>query len=131
MNIKLLNFPQKRFHFEKSFLTEYSVEIFASNSNDSNEWISIFIDGLIHFQITDESYKVKLVSKFRKIAKKENNSFESVYFFEVLSPEYTNWLSDESYGFFQKDFYRYYILFFSDSVIEIISSEEPVLNIQP
>ncbi|RQL10603.1 hypothetical protein COH38_12170, partial [Neisseria meningitidis] len=39
---------------------------------------------------------------------------------------YMDWLKEESFDFFEKKYYKAYIFFFSDSVIEVISSTEPV-----
>ncbi|ENW6850275.1 TPA: hypothetical protein WNX52_001439, partial [Neisseria gonorrhoeae] len=79
-------------------------------------------------QITDESYKVKF-SEYLFENKTENNSDGNPtanYFFEIIDDGYMDWLKEESFGFFEKKYYKAYIFFFSDSVIEVISSTEPV-----
>ncbi|HGG7661989.1 TPA: hypothetical protein ACJJ4Z_000884, partial [Neisseria meningitidis] len=80
------------------------------------------------FQITDESYKVKFSEYL--FENKEKNDWDRNpainYFFEIIDDSYMDWLKEESFDFFEKKYYKAYIFFFSDSVIEVISSTEPV-----
>ena len=129
MKIKPLQFSNnnRRFYVDKICVTEQDVNILASDRNYELN-IEIFIDNIIHFQITDESYKVKF-SEYLFENKTENNSDGNPtanYFFEIIDDSYMDWLKEESFGFFEKKYYKAYIFFFSDSVIEVISSTAPV-----
>lgn len=120
-----------RFYLDKISITEQDVDI-AASTQEAELNIRIFIDNVIHFQITDESYKVKL-SEYLFENNQENNFkkiSEPYYFFEIEDDGYMNWLSEESFNFFEKEYYKAYIFFFSDSIIEIISATEPLFYYQ-
>ncbi|HGH6427936.1 TPA: hypothetical protein ACJL4M_001548 [Neisseria meningitidis] len=129
MKIKPLQFSNnsRRFYVDKICVTEQDVNILASDRNYELN-IEIFIDNIIYFQITDESYKVKFSEYL--FENKEKNDWDRNpainYFFEIIDDSYMDWLKEESFGFFEKKYYKAYIFFFSDSVIEVISSTEPV-----
>ncbi|HEZ7494477.1 TPA: hypothetical protein ACT9OM_001580 [Neisseria meningitidis] len=129
MKIKPLQFSNnsRRFYVDKICVTEQDVNILASDRNYELN-IEIFIDNIIHFQITAESYKVKFSEYL--FENKEKNDWDRNpainYFFEIIDDSYMDWLKEESFGFFEKKYYKAYIFFFSDSVIEVISSTEPV-----
>ncbi|MBW5319467.1 hypothetical protein EST50_24195, partial [Escherichia coli] len=89
----------------------------------------IFIDFVIHFQLTDESYKVKFSEYlFQNRAKNhcDKNPATPHYFFEIIDDSYMDWLKKESFDFFEKAYYKAYVFFFNDFVIEVISAVEPV-----
>nr|WP_101123927.1 hypothetical protein [Neisseria meningitidis] len=129
MKIKPLQFSNnsRRFYVDKICVTEQDVNILASDRNYELN-IEIFIDNIIHFQITYESYKVKFSEYL--FENKEKNDWDRNpainYFFEIIDDGYMDWLKEESFDFFEKKYYKAYIFFFSDSVIEVISSTEPV-----
>ncbi|WP_301667384.1 hypothetical protein [Neisseria basseii] len=129
MKIKPLQFSNnnRRFYVDKICVTEQDVNILASDRNYELN-IEIFIDNIIHFQITDESCKVKFSEYL--FENKEKNNWDgnptANYFFEIIDDSYMDWLKEESFDFFEKKYYKAYIFFFSDSVIEVISSTEPV-----
>ena len=109
--IKPLQFPKNncRFYLDKVYATEQDVNISASDCNKEVH-IEIFIDSVIHFQLTDESYKVKFSEYlFQNRAKNhcDKNPATPHYFFEIID-------------------YKAYVFFFNDSVIEVISAVEPV-----
>ena len=113
---------------DKVYATEQDVNISASDYNKEVR-IEIFIDSVIHFQLTDESYKVKFSEYlFQNRAKNhwDKNPTTPYYFFEIIDDSYMDWLKKESFDFFEKEYYKAYVFFFSDSVIEVISAVEPV-----
>lgn len=128
--IKPLQFPENncRFYLDKVYATEQDVNISASDCNKEVH-IEIFIDSVIHFQLTDESYKVKFSEYlFQNRAKNhcDKNPATPHYFFEIIDDSYMDWLKKESFDFFEKEYYKAYVFFFNDSVIEVVSAVEPV-----
>ena len=113
---------------DKVYATEQDANISASDCNKEVH-IEIFIDSVIHFQLTDESYKVKFSEYlFQNRAKNhwDKNPTTPYYFFEIIDDSYMDWLKKESFDFFEKEYYKAYVLFFNDSVMEVISAVEPV-----
>ena len=112
---------------DKVYATEQDVNISASDCNKEVH-IEIFIDSVIHFQLTDESYKVKFSEYlFQNRAKNHwDKNPATHYFFEIIDDSYMDWLKKESFDYFEKEYYKAYVLFFNDSVMEVISAVEPV-----
>jgi|GEM_PF-1176075 hypothetical protein len=127
--IKPLQFPKNncRFYLDKVYATEQDVNISASDCNKEVH-IEIFIDSVIHFQLTDGSYKVKFSEYlFQNRAKNHCDKNPATHdFFEIIDDSYMDWLKKESFDFFEKEYYKAYVLFFNDSVMEVISAVEPV-----
>lgn len=117
---------KNRFYLDKVYATEQSLEIFASTQkNEIN--IRIFIDDIIHFQVTDESYKVKLIDYLFENYNNENNP-SNCYFYEITDDNYMDWINKESFDFFDKEYYKAYIFIFSDSIIEAVSATKPYIT---
>lgn len=112
-----------RFYLEEIYATEPMVTIKASD--DHNCFIEIKAEGVVHFQVTDESYRYDTFMKFynfpgnKELLKKHS-------FFKVLDDGYLEWMSRESSDFFNKKMFHPYVFFFSDSMVEIVCAEEPV-----
>ena len=127
MKVKPIQQAQQRnFDFYKLFMDNYSFQIEATTCIDEpdNKVNIIFPSGIPHYQISDESWKDKLIYEIRQ--HEENNSY---CFFEVVSKkEYGQYLEEESSGVFNPlcDDYKIYIFFFYNHVVEIVSYEEPI-----
>lgn len=127
MEVKPIQQAQQRnFDFYKLFMDNYSFQIEATTCIDEpdNRVNIIFPSGIPHYQISDESWKYKLIHEIRQY--KENNSY---CFFEVVSKkEYGQYLEEESSGIFNplNDDYKIYIFFFYNHVVEVVASDEPI-----
>lgn len=92
---------------DKICVTEQDVNILASDRNYELN-IEIFIDNIIHFQITDESYKVKFSEYL--FENKEKNDWDRNpainYFFEIIDDSYMDWLKEESFDFLKRNIIR-------------------------
>lgn len=128
MEVKPIKQAQQRlFDFYRLFMDHYTLQIEASIWEDEpeNRLNIIFPDGPPHYQISEESWKNRLIYEIRKNKANDNN-----FFFEVLSKkEYGQYLEKESSGIFDLeriDDYHIYVLFFEDDVIEVVSYDEPI-----
>lgn len=112
------------FYLDKIIASEHDLEMQASTRNNELS-IRIFIDGLIHLQITNESYKVKFMDYVFE-NKERKSPLHS--FFEITDDSYMDWLAEESFGFFEKKYYKAYVFFFDDSVVEVVSADDSIIK---
>ena len=110
---------QKLFDFYRLFVDHYTLQIEASIWGDEpeNRLNIIFPNGSPHYQVTQESWKDRLVYEIRKY--EENDGY---FFFEVLSKkEYGQYLEKESSGIFDLeriDDYHIYVLFLKTMLLK-------------
>lgn len=128
MKLKSIGGPKGGFYFESAYVDEDTVKILFSD--EKNKILGrILVKGVIHFQRTDESYKIDTF--FDLVAPtpdKKNPLFLSgECFFEVLDKKYTEWVLKDHY-FPLDDDCKMYVLFFSESYIEILSYDPPVFS---
>ena len=65
--IKSINAPKgKGFFLECAFIDEGKISILFSNNGDRNDLTEIAIDWAIHFQRTDDSYKINTFFIWKK-----------------------------------------------------------------
>ena len=128
--IKSINAPKgSGFWLEAIFMDEGKVSILFSSDEDRNDLTEIFIDWAIHFQRTDESYKI---NSFHEMVVPIHGNLHPLFdqgerFFEVIDKKYTEWVVEDHY-FPLKDYEKLYVFFFIESYIEVISPEPPVFT---
>ena len=128
--IKSINAPKgSGFWLEAIFMDEGKVSILFSNNEDRNDLTEIAIDWAIHFQRTDDSYKINTLSEMISLSDGNVNPLfdQGERFFEVIDKKYTEWVVEDHY-FPLKDYEKLYVFFFIESYIEVISPEPPVFT---
>lgn len=99
-------------------------------SDEENKILGqIFVQGVIHFQRTDESYKIATFNDM--LITGPNNEAPLLdageCFFEVLDKKYTEWVLEDHY-FPLDDDCKMYVFFFAESYVEILSYYPPVFS---
>jgi identified by metaGeneAnnotator len=128
--IKSINAPKgSGFWLEAVFMNEGKISILFSNDDDRNDLTEISIDWAIHFQRTDESYKI---NTFHEMVVPIHGNVNPLFvqgerFFEVIDKKYTKWVVEDHY-FPLKDYEKLYVFFFMESYVEVISPEPPVFT---
>jgi len=128
--IKSINAPKgSGFWLEAVFMDEGKVSILFSSDEDRNDLTEISIDWAIHFQRTDESYKI---NTFYEMVVPIHENLHPLFvqgerFFEVIDKKYTEWVVEDHY-FPLKDYEKLYVFFFMESYVEVISPEPPVFT---
>ena len=117
------------FWLESVYLDEGVIKILFSSDSDENDLTVISIDSAVHFQRTDESYKIET---FHEMVAPTSSNLNPMFsngeiFFEVLDKKYTEWVLKDHY-FPLDDDCKMYVLFFSESYIEILSYDPPVFS---
>ena len=128
--IKSINAPKgKGFFLECAFIDEGKISILFSNNEDRNDLTEIAIDWAIHFQRTDDSYKINTFSEMISLSDGNVNPLfdQGERFFEVIDKKYTEWVVEDHY-FPLKDYEKLYVFFFIESYVEVISPEPPVFT---
>ena len=128
--IKSINAPKgSGFWLEAVFMDEGKVSILFSSDEDRNDLTEISIDWAIHFQRTDESYKI---NTFYEMVVPIHENLHPLFvqgerFFEVIDKKYTEWVVEDHYSPL-KDYEKLYVFFFMESYVEVISPEPPVFT---
>lgn len=128
--IKSINAPKgSGFWLEAVFMDEGKISILFSNDEDRNDLTEISIDWAIHFQRTDESYKI---NTFHEMVVPIHGHLHPLFdqgerFFEVIDKKYTEWVVKDHY-FPLEDYEKLYVFFFMESYVEVISPEPPVFT---
>lgn len=117
------------FWLESVYLNEGEISILFSSDSNQNDLTVISIDSAVHFQRTDESYKIET---FNEMVVSAHDNLNPLFtsgerFFEVLDKKYTEWVQKDHY-FPLDDDCKMYVLFFADSYIEILSYSPPVFH---
>lgn len=117
------------FWLEAVYLDEGEISILFSLDNDKNDLTVISIDSAVHFQRTDESYKIETFNEMVVSTCDNPNPLfaNGERFFEVLDKKYTEWVLKDHY-FPLDDACKMYVLFFADSYIEILSYSPPIFH---
>lgn len=128
--IKSINAPKgSGFWLEAIFMDEGKISILFSSDDDRNDLTEISIDWAIHFQRTDESYKI---NTFHEMVAPTRGNVHPLFmqgerFFEVIDKKYTEWVVEDHY-FPLEDYEKLYVFFFAESYVEVISPEPPVFT---
>ena len=128
--IKSINAPKgSGFWLEAVFMDEGKISILFSNDEDRNDLTEISIDWAIHFQRTDESYKINTFHEMVVPIHGHLHPFfdQGERFFEVIDKKYTEWVVKDHY-FPLEDYEKLYVFFFMESYVEVISPEPPVFT---
>lgn len=112
--IKSINAPKgSGFWLEVVCMDEGKISILFSNDKDRNDLTEISIDWAVHFQRTDESYKI---NTFHEMVVSTRGNVNPLFkqgerFFEVTDKKYTDWVIEDHY-FPLKDYEKLYVFFF-------------------
>lgn len=125
--LKSIGGPKGGFYFQSAHVDECTVTILFSD--DENNLMTVFLNYVIHFQRTDENYKIDTFFDLVAPTPEEENALfkQGECFFEVLDKKYTEWVLKEHY-FPLEDDCKMYVFFFSESYVEILSYEAPIFS---
>ncbi len=85
----------------------------------------IFDDSVDSYKRTDESFKL---SDIYEIHKQYGNSFCTEWtFFKVVHSTYAQWVSEQSFGTIEPEYFMHFSLIAMDSVVDIICDYEPTI----
>lgn len=118
----------REFDLNRVYMDFYSLQIEASTwVNEPNNRLNIiFPDPIIHYQITQERYKNKLIYDVCNCQDKVGN------FFEILSiEEYSAYLEEQSDGLFlfnHREKVHIYVLCFVSHIVEVLTYKPPILT---
>lgn len=121
--------PAKRFYLEKTVTEGDYIEITASD--DYERIYKISADSVVHMQITEDTLRYDTFTKLIEAPEDEKMIHKEGHkFFKILDSGYTDWLKDESNGFFNQEIFHPYVLFFSNYTIDLVCADEPVCQLK-
>lgn len=125
--VKSIGAPKGGFYLLDIYLNEKVVYILFSD--EKNNLSSLLINDVIHFQRTDENYKLDtffdLLSPNPNV--KSSLLLQGECFFEVVDNKYTEWVLREHY-FPLDENCKLYAFFFSESYVEVLSYNQPIFT---
>ncbi|WP_241576496.1 hypothetical protein [Rosenbergiella collisarenosi] len=123
MNNKLFVYPfenylYKGFMLDKLIYSPSVLELFLTNDNDSG--IKISFDWFHTFRVVDEGDVIKMLNKF--------NGEMILGIYTLVDSEYLEWFHEQSVGIHLDGNITHYMVVTVNDVIEILSSEKPVIS---
>lgn len=123
MNNKLVVYPfenylYKGFMLDKLIYLPSVLELFLINDND--RLIKISFDWFHSFRVVDEGDVIKMLNSF--------NGEMILGIYTLLDSEYLEWFHQQSLGIHLKENITHYMVVTMNDVIEILSSEKPVIS---
>lgn len=99
-------------------------KIILSSAKDSTRKVRIiFDDSVDSYKRTDESFRL---SDIHEIHTEYGNSFYTEWtFFKVVHSTYAQWVSEQSFGTIEPEYFMHFSLIAVDSILDIINSTEP------
>lgn len=87
----------------------------------------IFEDSVDSYRCTDESLRLTSLSEFH--AQLGDNFYKPWTFYRVNNSAYLKWLSEQSHGIYEPEFFKHFLLLTSNEVIDIIATYEPKVEL--
>lgn len=104
--------------------------IVLCDSTNEGKKIKIFFEYSVRaFRSTDESLRQETIYF---LDNKYGTEFYAGYtFFKVINSEYIKWLESQSYGFCDSETCIHFSLIAADSIVDIIATYEPKIELYP